>query len=152
MDVPVWKLRSLTGDPAGHWSIWVNGNWRIIFIFKEKERYWSITATITEELYMRRMFHPSHPGEILKHDVLPELGISVTEAAAHLGMSRVAFSRVINGRAAVSADLALRLADWLPPSAESWLRMQAAYDLWHASRKQRPRIKKAAMHGRLNHA
>lgn len=92
---------------------------------------------------MSRMHNPPHPGEILKADVLPDLGISVTAAAEHLGMSRVAMSRVLNGRAAISADLALRLADWLPPSAESWLRMQAAYDLWQASRKRRPRIKRA---------
>lgn len=78
--------------------------------------------------------------------MLPELGLTVTQAAEQLGMSRVAFSRVVNGRAAVSADLALRLADWLPPSAESWLRMQAAYDLWQASRKRRPRIRKASLH------
>jgi addiction module HigA family antidote len=89
------------------------------------------------------MYKPPYPGEILKQDVLPELGLSVTAAAVHLGMSRVALSRVLNGRAAISADLALRLADWLPPSAESWLRMQAVYDLWQAGRKPRPRIKPA---------
>ncbi len=93
---------------------------------------------------MSRMHNPPHPGEILKQDVLPQLGLSVTAAAAHLGMSRVALSRVLNGRAAVSADLALRLADWLPPSAESWLGMQAAYDLWRAGRKRRPKITPAA--------
>ena len=98
--------------------------------------------TVKSEPKMR----PTHPGDILKHDVLPELGLTVTQAAEQLGMSRVAFSRVVNGRAAVSADLALRLADWLPPSAESWLRMQAAYDLWQASRKRRPRIRKASLH------
>ena len=92
---------------------------------------------------MSRMHNPPHPGEILKHDVLPALGLSVTGAAARLGISRVAFSRVLNGRAAVSADLALRLADWLSPSAESWLRMQAAYDLWQAERKPRPKIERA---------
>ena len=101
---------------------------------------------------MNRMYNPPHPGDILKHDVLPELGLTVTEAAQQLGMSRVAFSRVINGRAAISANLALRLADWLMPSAESWLRMQAAYDLWQASRKRRPRIRKAAASTRLSHA
>jgi antitoxin HigA-1 len=93
---------------------------------------------------MGQMHNPPHPGEILKEDVLPELGTSVTAAAAHLGVSRVAFSRVVNGRAAVSADLALRLADWLPPSAESWLRMQAVFDLWKASKKRRPKIKRAS--------
>jgi addiction module HigA family antidote len=51
------------------------------------------------------MFNPPHPGSILKEDVLPELGIGVTEAAAHLGVSRVALSRVVNGRAAISGDI-----------------------------------------------
>ena len=54
--------------------------------------------------------------------------------------TRVALSRVINGRAAVSAEMALRLSAALGGSAESWLRMQAAYDLWRASRKRRPKI------------
>lgn len=97
---------------------------------------------------MGQMFKPPHPGEIIKEDVLPELGLSVTAAAEQLGVSRVAFSRVVNGRAAVSADLALRLADWMPPSAESWLRMQAAFDLWKASKKRRPKIKPATQSAR----
>lgn len=81
-----------------------------------------------------------HPGEVLKEDVLPELGLSVTAAARALGVSRVTLSRVFNGRSAITPDLALRLADWLPPSAKSWLRMQSAYDLWKASLVRRPRI------------
>lgn len=84
---------------------------------------------------MSQMHNPPHPGEILKADVLPDLGMSVTAAAEHLAVSRVAFSHVVNGRAAISADLALRLADWLPPSAESWLRMQAAFDLFKAGKR-----------------
>lgn len=99
--------------------------------------------TITEDMKKGQMYTPPHPGAILKEDVLPELGLSVTAAAELLGVSRVALSRVVNGRAAVSADLALRLADWLPPSAESWLRMQAAFDLWKASKKPKPKIKPA---------
>jgi addiction module HigA family antidote len=55
-------------------------------------------------------------------------------------MSRVALSRVVNGRAAVSADMALRLAAALGGSAESWLQMQSSYDLWRASRKRRPKV------------
>jgi len=89
---------------------------------------------------MSRMFNPSHPGETLKEDVLPEPGITVTEAAMQLGITRVAFSRIINGKAGISPDMALRLAAWLKPSAESWLRMQAAYDLWQAAQKLRPEI------------
>ncbi len=92
---------------------------------------------------MTQMHNPPHPGEILKEDVLPDLRLNVTDAAAHLKMSRVALSRVLNGRAAISAELALRLADWLPPSAESWMRMQIAFDLSKASKKRRPQIKAA---------
>jgi len=88
------------------------------------------------------MFNPPHPGSLLKDDVLPELGIGVTEAAAQLGVSRVALSRVINGRAAISADMAIRLEAWMNgPTAESWVRMQAEYDLWQARQKPRPEVK-----------
>ena len=93
------------------------------------------------------MFNPPHPGSILKEDVLPELGLGVTEAAAELGVSRVALSRVVNGRAAISAELAIRLEAWMNgPSAESWVRMQAEYDLWQARQKSRPTIKPAQPH------
>jgi len=90
-----------------------------------------------------KMHNPPHPGEILKEDVLPELGMTVTQAAAALRVTRAALSRVLNRRAAVSADMALRLGQWLGNGAEIWLRMQAAYDLWQASKKPRPRIERA---------
>lgn len=87
-----------------------------------------------------RMHNPPHPGEVLRDTVLGESGLSVSEFARKLGVSRVALSRIVNGRAAVSADMALRLAAALGGSAESWLRMQVSYDLWRASRKPRPKI------------
>lgn len=90
---------------------------------------------------MRRMVCPTHPGEILKEDVLPELGITVTEAANQLGVTRVAFSRVVNSKAGISPDMALRLATWLGSSPESWINMQSAYDLYRAAQKKRPNIK-----------
>ena len=87
------------------------------------------------------MFNPPHPGRILKEDVLPELGIGVTEVASQIGVSRV-----INGRAAISADMAIRLEAWMNgPTAESWVRMQAEYDLWQARQKPRPNIKPAGI-------
>lgn len=82
-----------------------------------------------------RMFNPPHPGEVLQDTVLAGGRISVSEFARKLGVSRVALSRVVNARAAVSADMALRLAAALGGSAESWLQMQAAYDLWQAAKK-----------------
>ena len=87
-----------------------------------------------------RMFNPPHPGEVLQDTVLADGRLSVTELARKLGVSRVALSRVANSRAAVSADMALRLAAALGGSAESWLQMQAAYDLWHAAKKRRPKV------------
>lgn len=90
---------------------------------------------------MARMYNPPHPGETLKEDILPDLGLSVTEAAGQLGVSRATLSRVINGRAAISADMAIRLAQWLGGSAEVWLRAQLQYDLWHAEQKSRIEVK-----------
>ena len=83
---------------------------------------------------MSRMFNPPHPGLTLKEDVLPALGLSIAEAARQLGVSRTALSRVVNGHAAISPDMACRLEAWLGGArggrAELWLRQQIAYDLW----------------------
>ena len=87
-----------------------------------------------------RMHNPPHPGEVLQDTVLSEGRLTVSELARQLKVSRVALSRVVNGRAAVSADMALRLTAALGGSADSWLRMQASYDLWQASRKRRPTV------------
>jgi len=97
------------------------------------------------------MFNPPHPADTLREDVLPALGLTVAEAARQLGISRVQLSRVINQRSGISADLALRLEAWLAtpqcgPSAESWLRGQAAYDLSQAAKGSRPVIFRAVAH------
>lgn len=75
------------------------------------------------------MKNPVHPGEILREDVLAELGLSVTEAAARLGISRVTLSRVLHGHTGVSANLAVRLEEAGVSTARAWLAMQAAPDL-----------------------
>ncbi|GAB3470886.1 HigA family addiction module antitoxin [Massilia terrae] len=81
---------------------------------------------------MARMHNPPHPGETLKEDVLPDLGLTITEAARQLGVSRQALSRVLDGRAPITAELAVRLAKWLGGEPDIWLRVQNHYDLWHA--------------------
>jgi antitoxin HigA-1 len=94
---------------------------------------------------MTRMHKPPHPGAVLQDTVLrTDGGMTVTAFARRLGVSRVALSRVVNARAAVSAELAIRLAAALGGSAESWLAMQAAYDLWQAAKTRRPKIKPLA--------
>lgn len=87
---------------------------------------------------MKRMQNPPRPGEVLQDTVLSEM--TVTEFAKRLSVSRVAISRVVNGRSAVSAELAIRLAAALGGSAASWLRMQIAYDLGCTQKKARPKI------------
>jgi addiction module HigA family antidote len=85
---------------------------------------------------MSNMYNPPHPGETLREDVLPALGFNVTEAAEQLGVSRVALSRVLNCRAAISPEMALRLENWLGVEnggrADNWITQQANYDLWQA--------------------
>ena len=89
------------------------------------------------------MHNPSHPGLILRDDVLPELQLSVTDAAEQLGVSRVTLSRVINGRSAITAEMALRVGKWVGNGPEIWLRMQGQYDLWLARKKGDVKVKKA---------
>jgi antitoxin HigA-1 len=90
---------------------------------------------------MARMYNPPHPGDMLKEDILPALGLSVTDAAEQLGVSRVTLSRMINGRAAISADMAIRLGQWLGDGPEIWLKQQLQYDLWQAEQKSTAKIK-----------
>ena len=84
-----------------------------------------------------RMHNPPHPGTVLR-DYLQ--GVSVTNAARHLGVTRVALSRILNGSAGISADMALRLSEALGTSPDVWSGMQAQYDLWQASRKKRKKV------------
>ena len=93
--------------------------------------------TITRIMSMTRMHNPPHPGLTIRDDVLPALGLNVTQAAEQLGVSRVAFSRMINARAAISPEMALRIEAWLGKErggdARLWLAQQSAYDMWQAA-------------------
>ena len=98
---------------------------------------------------MSRMHHPPHPGETLREDILSALGLTVTQAAAQLGVTRAALSRVVNGRAAISPEMALRLEGWLGVKhgghADVWVAQQAAYDLWQARKAGLPRVRRAVL-------
>lgn len=87
------------------------------------------------------MMNPPHPGELLREDVIKDLGLSVTETAERLGMSRVALSRVLNGKAAISPDLALRLEMAGVSTAKAWLGMQVNYDLAQARLHKQPLVR-----------
>lgn len=79
-----------------------------------------------------KMYNPPHPGEIIKELCLDPLGLSVTRTAQVLGISRKALSAIVTGRAGVSPEMAIRLSLAFSTSAESWLALQAQYDLWIA--------------------
>jgi addiction module HigA family antidote len=91
------------------------------------------------------MYNPPHPGETLREDILPTLGLTVKEAAEQLGVARPSLSRVLNGRAAISPEMALRLEQWLGVEnggrADLWMAEQASYDLWQARSKFNAKIK-----------
>ena len=84
-----------------------------------------------------KMYNPPHPGEILKELCLDPLGLSVTTAAQALGISRKGLSQIINGRAGISPEMALRLSIAFNTSAESWLSQQMQYDLWRARKEHK---------------
>ena len=89
---------------------------------------------------MGTMHNPPHPGEFLREDVLSEMGLSVTEAAKQIGVTRAALSRVLNGHAGISIEMALKIEKWLGVEqggrAEMWAGMQLDYDMWQARRDQ----------------
>ena len=82
-----------------------------------------------------KMHNPPHPGEVLRELCLEPLNLTVTAAARSLGVSRKALSSILNGRAGISPEMAVRLSMAFNTSAESWLNQQLQYDLWHAEKK-----------------
>jgi addiction module HigA family antidote len=87
------------------------------------------------------MYNPAHPGKILAYYLQ---GKSVTEVARHLGVTRPALSRVLNGKAGISADMALRISEAFNTEPDFWLRLQVQRDLWVASQKKRANVKPMA--------
>lgn len=98
---------------------------------------------------MSQQFNPPHPGEALRDDVLPALNLTVSAAAKQLGVTRAALSRVLNGHAGISPEMALRIEGWLGVEnggrADVWLGMQAAYDLWQARLNGAPKVVRAVI-------
>ena len=84
-----------------------------------------------------KMHNPPHPGEVLRALCLEPLNLTVTDAARSLGVSRKVLSGILNGRAGISPEMAVRLSIAFGTSAESWLNQQLQYDLWHAEKKRR---------------
>jgi antitoxin HigA-1 len=84
---------------------------------------------------MTEMHNPPHPGEIIREECLKPLALSVTAAAAGLGVTRKALSELLNGHSGVSPEMAIRLSKAFGSSPETWLRLQMQYDLWQAQQR-----------------
>jgi addiction module HigA family antidote len=84
-----------------------------------------------------KMHNPPHPGEIIRKLCLDPLTLSVTDAAAALGVSRKTLSALLNGRAGISPEMAVRLSMAFGTSSESWMHQQTQYDLWHAEKRRK---------------
>ena len=83
---------------------------------------------------------PIHPGEILREDVLPALGLSISEAARRLGVSRQQLHRVLACTHPITTEMALRLGKFAGNGPALWLRLQQAYNLWHAERRMKTEL------------
>ena len=83
------------------------------------------------------MHNPPHPGEFIRRQCLQPLGLTVTETAQGLSVSRNTFSMLLNGRIGISPEMAIRLSQAFGGSAESWLRQQMQFDLWHAQQNRK---------------
>jgi addiction module HigA family antidote len=84
-----------------------------------------------------KMHNPPHPGEVLRELCLKPLGLTVTQAAQALGVSRKTLSGILNGRAGISPEMAVRLSLAFGTSAESWMNQQTKHDLWHVERRRK---------------
>ena len=95
---------------------------------------------------MVRRRPPTLPGEILREEVLPSLGLSVTAAARQLRISRQTLHRILAGTSAVTPEMAVRLGKFCGNGPSLWLRMQEAFDLWHAEKRLAAELEKIPAH------
>lgn len=91
-------------------------------------------------------FPPTHPGALLRDDVLPALRLTVTAAARQLGVTRQTLHRILAGKAGVTAEMAVRLGKFCGNGPHLWLRLQQDYDLWRAARALKRKIKRIPTH------
>jgi len=103
----------------------------------------SILSKTTERKVGRK---PTHPGEILRDIVLPAVGISVSEAARQLGVTRQTLHAILAGRSSVTAEMALRLGRFCGNGPGLWLRMQQTFDLWQAENRLNGALDKIPVH------
>jgi addiction module HigA family antidote len=136
MNQPTFRLHSLKGNRKGVGAVTVRANWRVTFRFEGATPttwIWKITIRGDDAMPMK---NPVHPGALARAN-LDELNLSVAEAAKTMKITRQQLHNVMQGRSAVTPEMALRFEKAFGGSADMWLRMQAAYDLARARKNQR---------------
>jgi antitoxin HigA-1 len=134
LDVPGFRFHVLSGFDPRRYSMRVTGNWRITVACQD-----GVATAVDRRTFMalKRALPPVHPGEILREDVLPALGLSVVGAAENLGVTRQTLHRIIARKdpRPVTPEMAVRLGKLCGNRPKLWLNLQAAYDLWKAERR-----------------
>ena len=138
MDLPGFRLHPLKGEHAGFHAVTVRANWRVIF---RELRRWPCRRCRLPGLSLAEgspmlMHNPPHPGAFIRRQCLDPLGLTVTEAAKGLAVSRNTLSMLFNGRLGISPEMAIRLSQAFGGSPESWLLQQMQYDLWHTQQER----------------
>ncbi len=136
MNLPDFNFHVLREGGRARYTVHVNGPWCITFGFRDGDAFAVEFEQYHQEMRMNRNPDrcPTHPGELLREDVIPETGKPKSEIARMLGISRQHLHDVLAGRKPVSPEVAVRLAKLFGNSPLVWIRMQGAYDAWHAVR------------------
>ncbi len=143
VNIPSFDFHALRGFKPTRYSIHVNGPWRLSFEFEDGdacrvdfEKYHRGTTIMIHDAKRDRDRCPTHPGALLREDVIPATGKTKAEIAQLLGISRRRLYDVLRERKPVSPAVAVRLGKLFGDGAGVWVRMQAAYDTWHAEREE----------------
>ena len=136
MNLPGFDFHGLQGHNPTRYTVHVNGPWCITFEFHDGDAYVVDYEQYHWEARMSRNPDrcPTHPGELLREDVIPATKKSKAEIARMLGISRQHLHDILAERKPVSPEVAVRLAKLFGNAPLLWIRMQGAYDAWHASR------------------
>ena len=136
MNLPGFGFHALRGHNPTRFSVRVNGPWRITFAFSDGDAHLLDYEQYHQEARMSPKPDrcPTHPGELLREDVIPATGKSKAEIARMLGVSRQHLHDLLGERKPVSPKVAVRLAKLFGNAPLFWIRMQGAYDAWHAAR------------------